>query len=63
MKVLIKYEKEIENCYQCPFKEWHSEQGFCADCCKFINYGKIPRKGILKKCPFITDSDFIADCD
>lgn len=50
MKIII--EKEIENCYECPFHSYVSEQGYCADECKYISYGTIPEKGILKNCPF-----------
>lgn len=50
MKIII--EKEIENCYECPFHSYVSEQGYCGDECKYISYGTIPEKGILKNCPF-----------
>jgi len=49
----ITFEKEIENCYECPFREYIYEQGFCGECCRFNVYQKIPCKGILKSCPFL----------
>lgn len=51
-KVKIKLEKEIENCYECPFTVYIYEQGFCGTCCKFNPYVIIPNKGIYEKCPF-----------
>lgn len=43
--------KTIEKCTECPFTIHIYEQGFCGNCCKFITYGTIPNKGILKDCP------------
>ena len=50
--MLIKFEKEINNCYECPCTTYVHEQGFSGVCCNFITYGDIPQKGILKDCPF-----------
>lgn len=56
-KINIKFEKEIENCYECPFTEYIYEQGFCGTCCKFKEYAVIPKKGIREKCPFKVNNE------
>ena len=50
--MIIKYEKEINHCYECPFTEKICSQGFSATCCQFILYGIIPEEGIQESCPF-----------
>ena len=53
MKIIIKIEKEIENCFDCPFVEKVYEHGYSgSDCSKLGCYSTIPEKGIRKDCPF-----------
>ena len=56
-KVKIKFEKEIENCHECPFTEYIYEQGFCGICCKFGAYAVVPKEGIRKECPFRVENE------
>lgn len=51
--MLIKYEKEINNCYECPFKERVYEHGFSGTLCHFkLGYETIPKHGIFDDCIF-----------
>lgn len=53
MKVIIRIEKEIENCFDCPFVKKVYEHGYSgSDCSKLGCYSTIPEKGIRKDCPF-----------
>lgn len=56
-KIIIKFEKEIEHCYECPFTERVWEQGFSGTCCKFNYYITIPKQGVLESCPFLKEED------
>lgn len=54
MKVVIKFEKEIENCYECPFRQYYSEHGNSGyECTKAGAYSFTPASGILNYCPFL----------
>jgi len=51
--VLIKFEKEIHNCGECPFTVDIREMGYCATDCRLLSaYATIPNSGIRKDCPF-----------
>ena len=54
MSVHIKYEVDISNCRECPFKASVTEQGFFADVCNLLSgyEAAIPNKGIHRLCPF-----------
>jgi hypothetical protein len=52
-KVIIKFEKEIKHCYDCPFTCNVYEQGYSGtDCSKLGAYSTIPKEGIREDCPF-----------
>jgi len=54
MKVKVKFEKDIEDCYCCPLKETVREMGSTFDVCRMLDgYDAIiPHEGIHKSCPF-----------
>ena len=52
-KVIIKIEKEIEHCYECPYAYDVYEQGYSGtECSELGIYKEIPKEGIRKDCPF-----------
>ena len=52
-KIIIKFEKEIESCSQCPFAHKVYEQGYSAtECSKLGIYETIAENGIREDCPF-----------
>ena len=54
MKIKIKIEMEIENCYDCPFKEKVREHGYSVtECIKLPPYHTIALEGIRTDCPFL----------
>jgi hypothetical protein len=51
--VIVKFEEEIEDCYECPFKHKVYEQGYSDYVCsKRGAYASIPDDGIRPDCPF-----------
>lgn len=52
-KVIVKFEKEIKYCSQCPFACKVYEHGYSAvECSKLGSYKTISEDGIRKDCPF-----------
>lgn len=47
----IKIEKEILNCYECPYKKYYTEQGFSGNICSLQAYLKCEENCIPKYCP------------
>jgi hypothetical protein len=51
--MLIKFEKEIEHCMECPFKEQVREMGYSGYECSLLGcYATIPSIHIRNDCPF-----------
>lgn len=51
--MLIKFEKEIEHCMECPFKERAYEMGYGGYECSLLGcYANIPSIHIRNDCPF-----------
>jgi hypothetical protein len=56
--MLIKFEKEIEHCMECPFKEQVYEMGYSGYDCSLLGcYATIPSIYIRKDCPFAKKSE------
>lgn len=62
-KVIIKFEKEVSRCGDCPLHHFEKEMGFSYDECEILakkyhdlNRSAIPSdvvyKGIFKNCPY-----------
>lgn len=50
----ITFEKEINNCNECPFAEYVNTQGYSAtECSRLPPYSTIPDEGIRYNCPFL----------
>lgn len=55
MKVVIKFEKEVENCRECPFCNYDSDEQFSWHYCKVgeSHFHNLPFEGIDKYCPYL----------